>query len=103
MRFPFSDLSSSKLRPAVVLAAAGKDDYVLCQVTGSRYTDPRAIEIKDSDFVRGSIERTSYARPSKLFTANFILIAREVGQLSMALRKTIVEEIHRLLREGLLV
>ncbi|MGB7413631.1 MAG: hypothetical protein WA902_05430 [Thermosynechococcaceae cyanobacterium] len=32
--FPFSDLSDSKLRPAVVLAAAGKGDWVLCQIIG---------------------------------------------------------------------
>ena len=33
VRFPFSDLSESKLRPAVVLADAGRGDWVLCQVT----------------------------------------------------------------------
>lgn len=33
VRFPFSDLSSFKLRPAVVLAHAGGVDWVLCQVT----------------------------------------------------------------------
>ena len=32
-RFPFSDLSSSKFRPAVVLAFADRDDWILCQVT----------------------------------------------------------------------
>ena len=29
--FPFSDLSQAKLRPAVVLAEAGRGDWVLCQ------------------------------------------------------------------------
>ena len=33
--FPFSDLSQSKLRPAVVLADAGRGDWVLCQVTSN--------------------------------------------------------------------
>jgi mRNA interferase MazF len=31
--FPFSDLSGNKLRPAVVLADAGRDDWILCQIT----------------------------------------------------------------------
>ena len=31
--FPFSDLSHSKLRPAVVLADAAKGEWVLCQIT----------------------------------------------------------------------
>ena len=40
--FPFSDLSQSKLRPAVVLADAGRGDWVLCQVTSNPYGDPSA-------------------------------------------------------------
>jgi hypothetical protein len=35
--FPFSDLSQSKLRPAVVVANAGRGDWVLCQITSNRY------------------------------------------------------------------
>jgi mRNA interferase MazF len=35
VRFPFSDLSQTKLRPAVVRADAGRGDWVLCQVTRS--------------------------------------------------------------------
>ena len=45
VRFPFSDLSSSKLRPAVVLAFTGRDDWILCQVTSNPYSDPAAIRI----------------------------------------------------------
>ncbi len=33
VHFPFSDLSQTKLRPAVVLADAGRSDWVLCQIT----------------------------------------------------------------------
>jgi len=29
VRFPFSDLSASKLRPAVVLAGVDRDDWIL--------------------------------------------------------------------------
>ena len=39
VRFPFSDLSSSKLRPAVILAAAGRQDWILCQITSNAYAD----------------------------------------------------------------
>ncbi len=37
VRFPFSDLSQTKLRPAVILADAGRDDWMLCQVTSKPY------------------------------------------------------------------
>ena len=42
---PFSDLSQAKLRPAVALANAGRDDWILCQVTTSAYGDASAIEL----------------------------------------------------------
>jgi mRNA interferase MazF len=41
--FPFSDLSQAKLRPAVILADAGRDDWILCQVTSNPYSDPQVI------------------------------------------------------------
>ena len=31
--FPYSDLSQSKRRPALVLAEAGRGDFLLCQIT----------------------------------------------------------------------
>ena len=49
VRFPFSDLSQTKLRPAVVLADAGRGDYILCQITSKPYGDSRAVVIDDSD------------------------------------------------------
>ncbi|MBU0462339.1 MAG: MazF family transcriptional regulator, partial [Proteobacteria bacterium] len=57
VRFPFSDLSSSKLRPAVVLAFTGRDDWILCQVTSNPYSDPTAIRINESDFGIGSLQK----------------------------------------------
>jgi mRNA interferase MazF len=79
--FPFSDLSRAKLRPAVVLAHAGKDDWILCQVTSNPYGDPRAVVLADDSFRTGSLQVTSYARPGKLFTANRTLMTTQAGNL----------------------
>ncbi len=81
IRFPFSDLSQTKLRPAVVLANAGRGDWILCQVTSKPYADPAAVVLEDADFERGSLRVTSYARPGKLFTANVDLVEGVVGVL----------------------
>ena len=40
--FPFSDLSASKLRPALVLADAGRGDWLLCQMDGRWLSVPIA-------------------------------------------------------------
>lgn len=37
--FPFSDLTLSKRRPALVVAAPGGDDLILCQVTSQSVND----------------------------------------------------------------
>ncbi len=62
VRFPFSDLSQTKLRPAVVLAAAGRGDCILCQVTSKSYGDAQAVRLEDASFAMGSLRVTSYAR-----------------------------------------
>lgn len=88
--FPFSDLTRSKRRPALILASVGQGDFVLCQITSNPYSDPKAIEPSDKDFEEGSLGRTSYARPGKLFTAHDSLITGRVGKLSQASRQKVV-------------
>jgi mRNA interferase MazF len=99
--FPFSDLSAAKLRPAVALARAGREDWILCQITSNPYADARAIEITDSDFARGSLRRTSYVRPGKLFTANRSLIVRAVGALRAESFNSVIDAVIDLFRGSL--
>lgn len=98
---PFSDLSHSKLRPAVMLTDAGKGDWVLCQVTSKSYADPQAIELHNTDFSSGSLKLVSYARPGKLFTASSNLIVAKVGVLQKEALEQIVNALVQLLRTGL--
>lgn len=77
--FPFSDLSRSKLRPALLLADAGRDDWIACQITSNPYADPHAILLAPEDFTSGGLQRASYSRPGKLFTANISLFAAVAG------------------------
>ncbi len=100
VRFPFSDLSQTKLRPAVVLADAGRGDWILCQVTSKPYGDGRAIKLEDSGFATGSLRVPSYARPGKLFTANQDLIVSEVATLQASSLKQVVDAVVNLLRAG---
>ena len=81
VHFPFSHLTGSKVRPVVVLAEAGRGDWVLCQITSKSYGDARAIRLDAEDFDSGGLRITSYARPGKLFTAHANLVAGQVGHL----------------------
>ena len=97
VRFPFSDLSKYKLRPALVLADAGKDDLVLCQITSQPYTDTNAIVLQSDSFETGHLLKISYIRPAKLFTANTNIIQKIVAHVKPEIRQDVVDRIIGLL------
>ena len=101
VRFPFSDLSRSKLRPAVVLADTGRNDWILCQVTSQSYTDPKAVEITNSDLTSGSFRKDSYARAGKLFTANEGIMTKEIGELKPEKLEEIIRAVISLLEDSI--
>lgn len=82
VRFPFSDQPQSKLRPAICLADAGRNEWVLCQITNGPYGDPQAIALDTDDFSSGGLPVRSFARPAKLFTTHSGFIAKTIGVLT---------------------
>lgn len=94
--FPFSDLSQTKVRPALCLANADRGDWVLCQITSSAYGDPTAIGLNSSDFVVGGLLVASFARPGKLFTANESVMIRSVGSLQPVALQRVLSGVGRL-------
>src|SRR5438876_1317545 len=98
--FPFSNLSLSKVRPAVCLADAGRGDWVLCQITSSPYGDPAAVPLDAPDFASGGLLVASFARPGKLFTAHAALIVRSVGRWNAASFQRLLSAVIVLLRPG---
>ena len=68
--FPFSELSQSKRRPALVLANLDGDDIILSQITSQAIYDSHAIKILENDFDDGTLNKPSNIRPNKIFTAD---------------------------------
>ena len=93
--FPFSDLSAAKRRPALVVASLPGDDVILCQITSVSRSDSYTVQIDEADFVIGSLDRTSFVRTNRLFTADTAIITRLAGQLS---QRKINEVMDRLIR-----
>ena len=102
IRFPYSDLTASKARPAVVLAPADNAEWVMCQVTSNPYTDSEAIPLTQKSFVTGGLSSAGYARPSKLFTASESIVTARVGSLRPESHRAVVEAIVSLLTRSLL-
>lgn len=91
--FPFSDLSNSKRRPALVIAPLQGSDLILCMMTSQHTKDSDALLLRDADFSHGRLQRDSYIRPNRLFTADAALIIRRVGQLSPSMTQQVIDKL----------
>ena len=80
--FPFSDLSGSKRRPALVLIDLLGDDLLICQITSNPKDDLLAQALRTEDFVSGSLPVNSFIRPLRIFTIDKHIVSRKIGQVS---------------------
>ena len=96
--FPFSNLYSSKKRPALLLADSG-GDVVLCQITSQSVKDNHAVTIELPDIENGSLNNVSNARPNKLFTADKSIISYKVGKLNELKMQAVIEAVVKLFTE----
>ena len=80
--FPFSDLSASKKRPALVVASLTGDDVVLCQITSQSVSDSYAVALNDCDFTSGNLRQPSQIRPNRLFTADSQIVLYRAGAIN---------------------
>ena len=97
--FPFSDLTQTKRRPALVVAELQGDDLILCQITNRLITDQYAIPIDNDDFSSGSLRQSSNVRPNRLFTADKQIILSKVGHLKPEKVNEIIAKIVEILQQ----
>jgi len=91
--FPFSDLSASKKRPALVVATLTGDDVILCQITSQAISDRYAIPLSTADFKTGTLHQDGNIRPNRLFTADSNIILYRAGELTPGKVKEVVAKI----------
>ena len=91
--FPFSDLSQSKRRPALVISNLRGSDIVLVQITSQNKNDSYAISLTNNDFQFGGLNRNSYIRPNRIFTSDKNIIIYKIGQLKIEKLDEIITKI----------
>src|SRR5947209_3406215 len=96
--FPFSDLSQAKRRPALVVASAGGDDLILCQMTSQANQDRHALLIDPADLASGTLNQPGHVRPNRLFTADRQIILYRIGSLKPHKLNAIIDAIVNVLR-----
>lgn len=93
-KFPFSDLSSYKKRPVLVIGYSDFDDLIVCQITSYSDKDLLCIPLNKSDFKKGLLPVNSFIRPDKIFTMDQKLVHTKAAELSTIKLK----EVHKALK-----
>ena len=96
--FPFSDLTQSKRRPALVITKLEGDDIILCQITSQTIKDSYAISLEDKDFETGTLKQTSNLRPNRIFTADSNIVLYKIGSLKVEKLNGIVNKVVEIIR-----
>lgn len=90
--FPYSDLTTSKKRPVLVLTAPDRHgDFIGLAVT-SVQTNAHAVRIESADLSQGSLPRTSWVRLDKIFTLAEGSIFKPFGTLTSAAMKNVLAD-----------
>jgi mRNA interferase MazF len=96
---PFTDLSSQKRRPVIVLSATSYNrattDIVVVAMTSSPAASPFGFRITSGDLVIGALNRPGTVRVDKIYTLAQAIVVKTFGRVS----EDIVRRIRQLLDE----
>ncbi|AFZ35355.1 putative plasmid maintenance toxin/cell growth inhibitor [Stanieria cyanosphaera PCC 7437] len=89
VRFPFSDLTSAKLRPALILAVHREEVIILGIFSkipaGVLHNSWVLIQDSDAQFLQTGLKKTSLIRADKIATVSISVFKRKLGYLSIDL------------------
>ena|SRR5215510_3493851 len=98
--FPFTDLQTTKIRPALVVLAVPKiDELVVCQITTRPSRLDYTIPLLASDFEYGGLKFDSYIRPNHINTADPAIVQTSEGKLKSEKLQEVLDAIIRILKE----
>jgi len=97
-KFPFTDLTASKRRPAIVVSKEGtKDDVIVAFITSvlpEKLSDTDFLFSPDhADFATSGLTRPSLIKADKLATLNRSILTGELGGLSTEIMKQVDERL----------
>lgn len=91
--YPFSDLSSAKKRPALIVSNLNHGGrYILSQITSSKTLYNGSLFLFDEDII-GSLKVKSQVRTDILFTAQESIITKKVCSITHSALKKVTQQI----------
>lgn len=99
--FPFSDLSSIKQRPVLILSKDTdnkiSDDIITCGITSNLKDIKYSILIDNKDLEKGEIPAKSRIKIDKLFTLNKSIIKKKVAKINKTTLSKVKDEFFNLI------
>ena len=100
--FPFTDLTSSKVRPAVIVSTDPQTDDIIIAFISSVVSNSLAntdflLTTANPDFTKTGLKKDSVFKMGKLLTISSALILRRLGRITPILEK----ELNSLLKKAL--
>lgn len=94
--FPFTDLSGSKLRPAVILADTNDDVTVTFVTTQLKWREPTDVFLNPT--INNGLKLPSLIRTSKIATLDKTLIKGRIGKLTVDELRGLDEQLKLILK-----
>ena len=79
--FPYTDFSSVKKRPAVVIATLKGNNVILAQITTNQRNDEDLISLTRKDFASGFLSSDSFIMAPLIFTTDSSRIEYKTGKI----------------------
>ena len=97
--FPFSDLSGSKMRPALILSPEqfnySGQDIICCALTSNKKI--KGVQISTKDMHKGRLSFVSVIKYTQLFTIKKELVGRSLGSVRRNKLKQVQVKLQNLL------
>jgi mRNA interferase MazF len=101
VRFPFTDASEYKKRPALVISNHQVNltgDYLMVQITSKDKKDALSLSIKPTDYLGEELPLKSFIRLHKIFLLNESLVLSKATSLKAGFLETVINKIIELIK-----
>lgn len=99
--FPYSDLSTTKKRPVLIVSNNAYnqqfEDVIVCVITSNRFSDAYSVPLENDDLEIGVLPESSVVKSHKLFTVHQGSILKKFSLVKPEYCEHVVSVIHGLL------
>lgn|SRR5579872_2225732 len=93
--FPFTNLSTSKKRPVLVLSKTSynkkSSDFVCCGIISNIRNVHHSVSLQNKDLVDGILPKPSRIKTSTIFTLEKSIVIRRLGKI----RENVMEKVRK--------